>query len=253
MGGYRIFDSHLHIIYQRYPLTPNNGYLPNEFTCADYRAQTSSLNIVGGAIVSGSFQGMDQTYLEDALNTMGSGYVGVTNLAVDTDDHEILRLNALGIRAVRFNLKRGGSEDIRHLTKMAHRVQELAGWHIELYVDSSDLPELYDSLRSLPKITIDHLGLSKAGFDTLLRLVESGAYVKASGFSRTDLDISQAVKDVCTANPDALMFGTDLPSTRAPKPYADADLQLLIDALDPALVDAVLMDNAVKLYRPANA
>lgn len=253
MNGLPIFDSHLHIIDPRFPLIPNKGYLPDAFTCEDYRAQTAHLNITGGAVVSGSFQGMDQTYLEDALKTLGPGFVGVTNLPVDTADEDILSLNDNGVRAVRFNLKRGGSEVIQHLTSLAHQVHELAGWHIELYVDSTDLPQLFDRLRSLPKISIDHLGLSKAGFDTLLKLIERGAHVKATGFSRTDLDIPQAVKDICNANPEALMFGTDLPSTRAPRPYSHDDLQQLIDALDPSLVNAVLVDNAQRLYKPIRA
>ena len=69
-----VFDAHLHIIDPRFPLTPNNGYLPDAFTCSDYRAQTAHLNITGGTVVSGSFQGMDQRYLEDALKTLGPGF-----------------------------------------------------------------------------------------------------------------------------------------------------------------------------------
>lgn len=43
-----MFDAHLHIIDARFPLVPNNGYLPEPFTVADYRARTAHLGVVGG-------------------------------------------------------------------------------------------------------------------------------------------------------------------------------------------------------------
>jgi predicted TIM-barrel fold metal-dependent hydrolase len=59
----KIFDTHLHIIDKRFSLIPNQGYLPDYFSCKDYLESVNSLNVVGGAIVSGSFQGFDQSYL----------------------------------------------------------------------------------------------------------------------------------------------------------------------------------------------
>jgi predicted TIM-barrel fold metal-dependent hydrolase len=109
------------------------------------------------------------------------------------------------------------------------------------------------TLMALPAISIDHLGLSKEGFPNLLKLVENGARVKASGFGRGDLDIRTAIHDITRAseqaNGDALMFGTDLPSTRAPRAYRDQDLALLIDSLPPEQVERVLCRNALTFYR----
>ena len=90
--------------------------------------------------------------------------------------------------------------------------------HTELYVDSRVLPELKDVLIRLPAVSIDHLGLSREGFPGLLTLAEKGVRVKATGFGRIDFDPVTALKDLYSANPSALMFGTDLPSTRAPRP-----------------------------------
>jgi predicted TIM-barrel fold metal-dependent hydrolase len=59
----KIFDTHLHIIDKRFFLIPNQGYLPDYFSCKDYLESVNSLNVVRGAIVSGSFQGFDQSYL----------------------------------------------------------------------------------------------------------------------------------------------------------------------------------------------
>lgn len=245
-----VFDSHFHIIDSRFPLVPNQGYLPDDFTCADYRQRTGNIALKGGAVVSGSFQALDQSYLVDALSMLGPGFVGVTQLPATVSDEEVLRLNSFGVRAVRFNLKRGGSEGVEHLEEMARRVYDLAGWHVELYVDSRDLADLKDTLVGLPAVSIDHLGLSKDGFPNLLALVEKGVRVKATGFGRVDFDVRDALRQIAAANPDALMFGTDLPSTRAPRPYLDEDLELVLDALGEELGRKALYDNAVAFYRP---
>lgn len=154
------------------------------------------------------------------------------------------------MRAVRFNLKRGGSEGVGALESFARRVHEVAGWHAELYVDSRDLAGLFDTLCALPAVSIDHLGLAKEGFPTLLRLVEKGVRVKATGFGRVDFDVKEALRAICAANPGALLFGTDLPSTRAPRPFGDDDLLLVLEVLGEVLAQRVLYDNAAAFYRP---
>ncbi len=243
-----LFDSHFHIIDRRFPLTPNQGYLPDDLTCCDYRAQMAKYDLRGGAIVSGSFQAFDQSYLLDALHTLGPLFVGVTQLPATVSDQEIRDLDSAGVRAVRFNLKRGGSEDVRHLDAMARRVYELVGWHVELYVDARELDGLFETLVALPAVSIDHLGLSKDGFGTLLKLAEKGVRVKATGFGRVDFDVPTALKEIHAANPQALMFGTDLPSTRAPRPYSDEDFLLVVETLGAKAARAVFHDNAVKFY-----
>ncbi|GAA4612076.1 amidohydrolase family protein [Actinoallomurus liliacearum] len=248
-GGRPVFDAHLHIIDPRFPLIENNGYLPPAFTVEDYRRRTSALGVTGGAVVSGSFQGFDQDYLVEALRRLGEGFVGVTQLPVSVTDEEIARLNAEGVRAVRFNVRRGGSETLDHLETLARRVNEVAGWHTELYIDARDLPDLTPVLRTLPAVSVDHLGLTEDGLPHLLSLVDGGARVKATGFGRVDLEVTKAVQAVVAANPRSLMFGTDLPSTRARRPFHEDDVRLLTDAVGPEHAQAVLHDNAAAFYR----
>ena len=175
----------------------------------------------------------------------------MTQVPVSVSDEELVELDRAGVRAVRFNLKRGGSEEVNHLDRLARRVHELVGWHVELYVDSSQLAALSPVLVALPAVSIDHLGLSSAGFVTLLKLVEHGVHVKATGFGRVDFDVKTALTDLFAANPDSLMFGTDLPSTRAPRPYEDSDFALVVEALGDEGACKVLYENAVRFYRPA--
>jgi predicted TIM-barrel fold metal-dependent hydrolase len=229
---------------------PNNGFLPAEFTCDDYLDRMKAYRLNGGAIVSGSFQAFDQSYLLDALQKLGAGFVGVTQLPASVSDEELVDLDRAGIRAVRFNLKRGGSEEIQHLDTLARRVYELVGWHVELYVDSKELAELYSTLVALPAVSIDHLGLSKEGFGTLLKLAEQGIRIKATGFGRVDFDVRTALRELYSANPESLMFGTDLPSTRALRLYADDDFTLVVEVLGIEKAVKVFYQNAVEFYRP---
>ncbi|MEX2374742.1 MAG: amidohydrolase family protein [Dehalococcoidia bacterium] len=249
-----IFDSHFHIIDPGFPLVPNQGYLPDPFTTDDYLQRMSGYELAGGAIVSGSFQAFDQTYLVHALEVLGPSFVGVAQLPESVSDEELQELHTAGVRAVRFNLRRGGSEEVTHLATMARRVHDLVGWHTELYVDSRELPDLFDTLVTLPAVSIDHLGLSTEGFPTLLRLAEQGVRVKATGFGRVDFDVPAALRDLHSANPHALMFGTDVPSTRAPRPYLDEDLTLVVETLGEREAARVLSENAIDFYgspRPA--
>jgi predicted TIM-barrel fold metal-dependent hydrolase len=242
----RVFDAHLHIIDPRFPLVANQGYRPEPFTVADYRARTRGIAIVGGAVVSGSFQAFDQAYLLDALQRLGQGFVGVTQLPTTVCDERVIELDRAGVRAVRLNLHRGAV--INGLDRLAWRVAGLAGWHAELYVDARDLPELALWLGQLPQLVVDHLGLFQDGLAALLGLVERGTRVKASGFGRGDLDVPAALRAISAANPEALMFGTDLPSTRAPRPFRDTDVEVVLDTLGDDLGRRVLHDNATAFY-----
>ena len=244
----QVFDAHLHIIDPRFPLIENQGYVPEAFTAEHYRQSVENLGVVGGAIVSGSFQGFDQTYLMDALNKLGGKFVGVTQLPTNVSDEEILKLHKNGVRALRFNVNRGGPEKIAQLDHFARRVHEIAGWHAELYINSKDLGELKRTIERLPAASIDHLGLSKDGFPELLSLVERGVKVKATGFGRIDFDPAEAVRTIHELNPDALMFGTDLPSTRAKTPFQESDISLIQETLGEKQAEKVLYKNAFEWY-----
>jgi predicted TIM-barrel fold metal-dependent hydrolase len=139
-------------------------------------------------------------------------------------DEEILALDAARVRAVRFNLHRGGSLDV----DLALRVHELAGWHAEVY--AADLPAHEERLRALPRLVVDHLGMNPEGLAAAVRL---GAMVKAT--PRVKLDVS-------AVDPAKLMFGSDLPGTRTTRAFGPSHLDL---------PPAALAENARRLYLPA--
>ena len=250
VADYDVFDAHFHVIDPRFPLVPNNGFLPDPFTVGDYLHWVDGLRVTGGAVVSGSFQEFDQTYLNDALAQLGSSFVGVTQIPGDATETDILDLDRAGVRAVRFNLYRGGSATLADVDSLARRVHDLAGWHAEFYLDAADLAAMEPTLAALPQASVDHLGMSDDSTGALLRLVESGMVVKASGFGRINVsDPEGLMRSIVDTNPAALIFGSDLPSTRAAAPFRDSDIDRIAEAVGNEHVQAVLAGNARRLYR----
>ena len=243
-----IFDAHLHIIDPEFPLYENKGFLPEAFTHDQYIKRVKSLSITSGAVVSGSFQKFDQSYLLHALKSLGDQFVGVTQLPVSVSDQELIRLNEAGVRALRFNVRRGGSESVSELSYFAERVYDLVGWHVELYADHPSLRSLASTLEHLPAVSVDHLGLNKEGIPLLKRLVEHGVKVKATGFGRLDFDALGLISQLYEINPDGVMFGTDLPSTRAPKPFEDKHIYDLVACLGGQAAKKVCWSNARNFY-----
>lgn len=244
----KIFDSHFHIIDLDFPIVEKDGFTPSSFTVEDYSSSQESLNIVGGAVVSSSYQGFDQSYLIDALEKLGPEFVGVTHLPAAISDSRILELHESGIRAVRFNIERGGSARLDQLQYFSDRIHQMVGWHTELYIDADVIEELLPILKKIKKVSIDHLGLSKAGLPNLLKFVEAGGNVKASGFGRTDLDVVKTMQEIVAIRPDALMFGTDMPSTRAKVPFSNKDIDLIKNNFDQQQVENILYKNAYDWY-----
>lgn len=246
----RVFDTHFHIIDMRYPVQENQGFFPPSFPAPDYQERTRGLGITGGNVVSGSFQGFDTGFMHEALRVLGPTFTGVIQIPPTATDEEILALDAIGVRGVRFNMARGGSADVADLANMAKRVWALARWHVELYADARDLATMVEVLSALPAVSIAHLGMSDEGLPTLLKLAEKGVMVKATGFGRMTLDPVKGIRALIAANPDCLMFGTDLPSQRARRAFLPSDIDLLRENIDASLVRKVFFDNAVKFYRP---
>lgn len=248
MNKVSFFDAHFHIIDPSYPLTANQGFLPEAYEASDYLKETHDYQKKGGAIVSGSFQGFDQDYLIKALETLGPNYFGVTQLPYSVKDETLDFLNKKGVRAIRFNCKRGGSESVEHLVDFAKRVYDLHKWHIELYIESRHLKPLIPLLLKCPKVSIDHLGLTEEGFEDLLSLVKENVKVKATGFSRLNFSVEKALQEIHKVNSNALLFGTDLPSTRAPKRFSKQDIDLILKLFGIDDQNKILHQNAHHFY-----
>jgi predicted TIM-barrel fold metal-dependent hydrolase len=245
----RLFDSHCHIIDHRFPIVANRGYTPPHFPLEDYLAQAKPLGVVAGAVVSGSFQAEDQTYLMDILPKLGPAWVGVTQIPNDYPDAEIVKLGKLGVRAVRFNVFRGRIDSVDDIVALATRAHSIVGWHSEIYADAAALAPHVDKLSKLPQLCVDHLGMTEAGVPVLLDLVAAGCRVKATGFGRAKLDVPKTLEAIAKKDSNALVFGTDIPSTRAARPFEAADIDLVERVLGRELAQKAFWDNPLALYR----
>lgn len=105
-----LFDAHFHIIDPKFPLIENKGFIPDPFTIKDYQKKIDGLPFIGGALVAGSFQHGYQDFLIKALERLGEGFVGVTSFSTQMTDAQLITLNKKGVKAVRFNLFRGGNK-----------------------------------------------------------------------------------------------------------------------------------------------
>jgi predicted TIM-barrel fold metal-dependent hydrolase len=245
-----IFDAHCHIIDKRYPIVANQGYVPPSYSIEEYRDQTIPLGITAGAIVSGSFHGYDQTYLRALLPVLGPRWVGITQVPPDVPDIEIASLSSIGVRGLRFNIYRGRIDSVDDIVALATRANSIGKWHAEIYTDASALRPHVGKLSKLPQIVIDHMGMNEEGLPVILDLVDAGAKIKVTGFGRVNMNIPRAIEQIASRNSNALMFGTDLPSTRAKRPFEASDIDLIRNILGPTNTTKTLWSNALKLYKP---
>lgn len=244
----KLFDAHLHIIDPRYPLVENRGYLPPNFTVKQYLDRVKNLNMAGGVVVSGSFQGYDYDYLLDALEQLGENFRGVVNLPAGIPKRVLGELDKAGVKAVRFNIVRGGADQLKSMLRLSNQVYDTFGWHSELYIKNENIRNLKDTLISLPAYSIDHLGLTKEGLNELYGLVEGGAKVKASGFGRVNFDVIEVMRKIYSINPKALIFGTDLPSTRSKRPFSEDDIEQIRQNFSKEEQERIFYKNGYQWY-----
>lgn len=252
----KIFDAHFHIIDYKYHIQENNGFKPDEFTYNDYDKKTREfdLDIRGGAIISGSFQGMDTAYLEVIRRIKEqdgkSDFVAVINLPIDVDHKKVLALNELGVTGARFNIFRGNATSIDQLVDIATRLYELVGWHVEVQINPEEIVSIKSKLLKIPRLSIDHVGLRKTGLDSLYELAAAGVKIKASGFGRLDFDPIEPLKKIHQINENCLMFGTDLPSTRVDpeKIFSAKDIQKMVDSFSEEDLTQIMYENAYNWY-----
>lgn len=240
-----MFDAHFHIFGPAEP--GHDGFVPPPFTVADYRAATAGLGITGGALIAASTQAADPAPLLAAAAALGPGFVVVAEATPAQDEAAFAALAARGVRGLRYLLHRRASFTIP--AAIAHAARAAAfGLHAEFYCDAALLAPHVEALARLPRAAIDHLGLSAAGLPVTCELARAGVKVKATGFGRVALDVPRALARIAAAAPTALMAGTDLPSTRAQRPFHPADLDLLRAVLGP-LAASALSTTARAFYR----
>lgn len=262
-------DAHCHIFGPGdvYPYAPDRSYTPPDAPLARFKELQATLGLERAVLVNASCHGTDNTVILDAIAGSGGKYRGIANVAGDVTDAELERLDAGGVRGIRFNFVKhlGGTPDLAGFRKLVRRIAPL-GWHVVLHFDAADLVEFDELLRKLPvPFVIDHMGrvptkdgLDQRPFRILLETARmDNCWVKICGAERissagppfTDaVPFAQAILEVC---PDRTLWGTDWPHPNIKQHMPnDGDLVDLIPQFMPdvALQHKVLVDNPHRLY-----
>lgn len=251
---HQLFDGHFHIIDPHFTLNENNGFKPDYYTVENYLTELKKMNIesLGGVVVSGSFQGFTQDYFTDALKKLGTNFVGITQLAPDTTDAEIERLDKIGIKGIRFNLYRGLDVPLKIISTLSQRVYDLCGWKTEFYLNVDNMEEdLNNIILSLPKVSIDHMGMGKKSVDLLKNYVSHGIPIRVTGFGRiaySKEELRSVLIELYAENPQALIFGSDLPSTRASFRFSEEHVSFIEEIFNEVSAQNILYKNGIKWY-----
>ena len=267
-------ETHAHVFgpADKFPYTPDRSYTPPDAPLEKYLAMLDTLGFARGVLVQGSAHGRDNAAMLDALARQPKRLRGVAVADKATPNDQLRRFDRLGIRGLRFNhfyrggkLHYGGGVTIDDAEALVGALADL-GWHVQLWLDVKDLPDIATRLKSWPvPVVIDHMGRTDAhagtgapGFQALLRLVGEGrCWVKLSGAHRLCDDWPDYAparpfhEALVKANPDRLVCGTDWPYPRieAEMPNAGHLLDLFnMWTPDANLRRKILVDNPAKLY-----
>ena len=85
--------------------------------------------------------------------------------------------------------------------------------------------------------------------DALERLFDDAAIAISLNLATNPAAAATVAAVAAATNPAMLVFGTDIPSTRAPRPFEAADIDLVETVLGTELARRVFWDNAPALYR----
>ena len=260
-------DTHMHVFESRFPLAPTATVTPPEAPVADYLKVCRRLGIERTVVVQPTGYGTDNSCTLEAVAAIGAGARGIAVVDESVPDAELHRLDAAGIRGLRFQMLPGGVIPWESVAPLAARIAPL-GWHAQVQLDGRLLPEREALLKSLPcTLVIDHTGKflepvppDHPAFGVLLGLVQAGrTYVKLSAPYETSKvglplfdDVGVLAKALVRAAPERMLWATNWPHIGQPaERHGDEAglLDLLLDwAPDDAMRGKILVDNPARLY-----
>lgn len=260
-------DCHHHIYDARFPPAPAATLRPPDASVEDYKGLQRRLGLVRNVVVQPSTYGTDNRLLVDSLKAFGPNARGVAMLDANVTPEELRRLDAAGIRGVRFGTRLPGGAPITDLEPVARNIADL-GWHIQLVSEGEKIVALREVLERLPvPVVFDHMGHlpepagpDHPGFRVIADLIATrGAWVKLTGayiLSKSGppsyADRGRLARAYVALAPERLVWGSDWPHPTSPadgKPDDAGLLDLLAEwAPDPAVQSRILVANPARLY-----
>src|SRR5438874_1040523 len=263
-------DAHCHVFgpEAKFPYASERKYTPCDAPKEKLFALRDFLGFSRNVIVQASCHAKDNRALVDALESAGEKARGVAFVGEEVTDGELKAMDQAGVRGVRFNfVKRLVDFTPRDvLERIAARIAPL-GWHIVVYFEMPDLPELEFFFTSLPTIVvIDHMGrpdvkkgVDHPEFGRYLRLLEEheNIWSKVSCPERLTVagapydDVVPFARTLVEGFPDRVLWGTDWPHPNMPVEAPDDGV--LVDvipriAVTPELQRKLMVDNPMRLY-----
>lgn len=238
-------DCHAHVFgpAARYPYAAPRSYTPDDAPLDSYLAHLDRLGCARGVLVQPSAYGRDNRAMLDALAALPQRLRGVAVAGAELTRAVLLQWHAAGVRGLRANeFRRDGKPYYQNGVRLAeiepfYAVMAELGWHLQLWIDTRDLPDLLPALARAPvPIVVDHMGrmehrhgVNHPGFQALVREVGAGRlWAKLSGTYRLgatapDYDEARPFHDaLVAANDDNLVWGSDWPHPRPEGPVPDA-------------------------------
>lgn len=273
-------DAHCHVFGPAavFPFAPERKYTPCDAGKDALFALRDHLGFSRNVIVQATCHGADNRAMVDACLASNGKARGVATVRRDIADEELQRLHDSGVRAVRFNfVKRLVDFTPKdELEEIAGRIAKL-GWHVVLYFEAQDLPELKDFFTALPTIiVVDHMGRPDVSkpvdgpeFAMFLDFMRENPNVwckvtcperlsvqgpKAlEGEANAYQDVVPFARRVVDEFPDRVLWGTDWPHPNLKDHMPDDGL--LVDfishiATTAELQKKLLVDNPMRLYWP---
>ena len=271
-------DAHCHVFGPGdvFLYAPERKYTPCDASKEQLFALRDHLGFDKNVIVQATCHGSDNRALVDALKASNNRARGVATVNRNVTDAELQDMHAAGVRGTRFNFVRRLADftprDV--LLEIANRIAPL-GWHVVIYFEAVDLPDLYDFFTALPTlVVVDHMGrpdvtqpVNGPEFELFVKMMRehSNIWSKVSCPERLSLsgpkalngeqhayqDVVPFAKRLVETFPDRVLWGTDWPHPNLKDHMPDDGL--LVDfipqiANTPELQQKLLVDNPTRLY-----
>jgi len=271
-------DSHCHVFGpgHLFPFAPERKYTPCDASKDQLFALRDHLGFSKNVIVQATCHGADNSALVDALLHSSDKARGVATVKRNVTDEQLQALHDAGVRGVRFNFVKRLVDFTpkEELLEIANRIKAL-GWHIVIYFEAVDLPELWDFFTALPTIVVvDHMGRPDVSqpvdgpeFSLFIKLMteHSNIWSKVTCPERLSVqgpkalngephpyqDVIPFAKKIVELFPDRVLTGTDWPHPNLKDHMPDDGL--LVDwipniAPTQELQQKLLVDNPNRLY-----
>jgi 2-pyrone-4,6-dicarboxylate lactonase len=263
-------DAHCHVFgpAAKFPYAADRSYTPPDAPVEMLRRLHAHLGIARAVIVHASCHGTEMDVTLDAIASSNGTYRGVACVEATVTDRELERLQAGGIRGIRFNFVKhlGGVPDLAVFHRLLARIKPL-GWHVVLHFDAEDLLTQQELLAGIEvPFIIDHMGRVKAAeglqqrpFQMLLDLYRNNplAWIKICGAERVSVgkrpfrDAVPFAQALIAVDSRRILWGTDWPHPNISKDMPnDGELVDLFGEIcpDETLQRRILVENPTRMY-----